>query len=249
MRERVAGEPAEIAVHTLKCAAENGTVLYASLPFGSAPRVTEADRDAAKQRLVVTLWDHLAAGKAAPGNRPFIARSAGFPIRLSCDRLGKPGLLSGAERGPAISFSEGGGRLWAALSGDVDFEIGIDVAGFQEFQGSFPFHRVFQAEELRLALELAHGEPAAAAALLWSVKEAAVKALGCAFHLVEPGQIAVHPSADRGEEGWLPFEVRLSAKALVRFPGAGQSLRVHAFPQERLWLSVARLNRGPACHA
>jgi len=249
MGEQLVPEPAEIAVHSLKCAAPNGTVLYASLPFGSAPRLTEADRDAAKQRLVATLWDHLAAGKTAPWNLSSIARSAGFPIRLGCDRLGKPGLLSGGERGPAISFSEGGGRLWAALSGDDDSEIGIDVAGFQEFQGSFPFHRVFQAEELRLALELAHWEPAAAAALLWSVKEAAVKALGCAFHLVEPGEVSVQPSAERGEEGWLPFEVRLSTQALVRFPGAGQALRVHALPQERLWLSVARLNRGPACHA
>ena len=47
--------------------------------------------------------------------------------------LGRPHLLLGKYRGPAISFSEGGGQLWAALCGD-ESDIGIDVAEADEFQ-------------------------------------------------------------------------------------------------------------------
>ena len=52
---------------------------------------------------------------------------AEFPIQVVRDPLGKPHLLLGAHRGPAISFSEGGGKVWAALCGD-ESDIGIDVA-------------------------------------------------------------------------------------------------------------------------
>jgi hypothetical protein len=91
------------------------------------------------------------------------------------------------------------------------------------------------------------GDLEKASALLWSVKEAVVKALGCAFHLVDPLQIHVCPATggdDGAGSGGHTFPVRLSGKALARFPiGAGLSLWVRSFPQGKMWLSIAVLNR------
>jgi hypothetical protein len=94
------------------------------------------------------------------------------------------------------------------------------VAGTDEFQREYPFHRVFHPEELEHALRLASGDLEKASALLWSIKEAVVKALGCAFHLVDPRQITVYRSVGGpiGENGGYTFPVGLSGKALVRFP-------------------------------
>ncbi|MCX5906356.1 MAG: 4'-phosphopantetheinyl transferase superfamily protein, partial [Deltaproteobacteria bacterium] len=159
---------------------------------------------------------------------------------------GQPHLLLGAWRGPAVSFSEGGGKVWAALCGDKS-DIGIDVAGTDEFQREYPFHRVFHPQELQHALRLAGGDLEKASALLWSIKEAVVKALGCAFHLVDPRQITVYPSVGGG--GGYTFPVGLSGKARVRVPIAvGRSLWVRSLPQRKMWLSIALLNRRPTGH-
>jgi hypothetical protein len=154
----------------------------------------------------------------------------------------------GKYRGPAISFSEGGGKVWAALCGD-ESDIGIDAAGTDEFQSEYPFRRVFQAQELHHTLWLAGGDLEKASALLWSIKEAVVKALGCGFHLLDPQQITVYPAAGgaTGGNGGYNFPVGLSGKALVRFPlAAGRSLWVRSLSQRKMWLSIALLNRKPA---
>jgi phosphopantetheinyl transferase len=164
--------------------------------------------------------------------------------------LGRPHLLFGESRGPGISFSKYGGRVWAALCGD-ESDIGIDVAGADEFQREYPFHRVFHQQELQHALKLSGGDLERGAALLWSVKEAVVKALGCAFHLVDPRQITVYPltgEAD-GEGGGYTFPVGLSGKALMRFPIACcRSLWVRSLPERGMWLSFAILNPRPTGH-
>jgi hypothetical protein len=118
------------------------------------------------------------------------------------------------------------------------------VAGADEFQGEYPLHRVFHPQELQHALRLAGRDVEKASALLWSIKEAVVKALGCAFHLVDPRQITVYPSVV-GDGGYI-FRVGLSGKALVRFPlAAGRSLWVRSLPQRKAWLSIALLSRRP----
>jgi phosphopantetheinyl transferase (holo-ACP synthase) len=115
------------------------------------------------------------------------------------------------------------------------------VAGSAEFQEGYPLRRVFHLEEIHQALELAGGDLAKAAALLWSIKEAAAKALGCAFHLVDPREIHVYPSAV--EDGGLAFSARLAGKALARFPIAERRLiTVRSLPQTETWLSIAALN-------
>jgi phosphopantetheinyl transferase len=159
------------------------------------------------------------------------------------DPLGRPHLLSGEHRGPAVSFSTAGEETWAALCGD-ESDIGIDVAGIAEFQEGYPVHRVFHEQELHQALELAGGDLSRASALLWSAKEAVAKALGCAFHLVDPRDIHTHPSAVG--DGGAAFSVRLSGKALVRFPMADRRpITVRSLPQAGTWLSIAALNWAP----
>jgi hypothetical protein len=240
-----------LTVHAVHFLHGRGPVFYSAMPSTKqTPKGYGTDGAGDKHRLVSTLWDHLVAMQSPLCKRGQASNGAAFPIQVACGPLGRPHLLVGEYRGPAISFSEGGGKVWAALSGD-DSDIGIDVAGTDEFQGEYPLHRVFHPEELQHALELAGGDPEGASALLWSIKEAAVKALGCAFHLVDPRHITVHPSAGgaEGEKGGYTFSVGLSGKALARFPLAvDRSLWVRSLPQGKSWLSIAHWNRRPAGH-
>ena len=173
-----------------------GPAFYASLPGdGETLKGCRTKGAGDENHLVSILLDHFAAMGSPLWKRRHAFDRAAFPIHVVRDPLGKPYLLLGERRGPAISFSEGGGRVWAALCGD-ESDIGIDAAATDEFQGDYPLHRVFHDQELQHALRLTGGDLEKASALLWSIKEAAVKALGCAFHLVAPRQVHVYPSVE-----------------------------------------------------
>jgi phosphopantetheinyl transferase (holo-ACP synthase) len=230
-----------------------GPVFYASLPCG--PMADQIGPDQ-RHHLISGLWDHLLAVKNPFWmSRPYVNRHV-FPIqviRVIRGPLGRPQLLLGDHMGPAISFCESGRNRWAALCGD-ECDIGIDAAESHEFQGKYPFYRVFHPQELEHALKPTGENLKKAAALLWSVKEAVVKALGCGFHLVDPLHVIVYPStgeAARGatgeaakENGIYDFSVELSGKAAKRFPMAQEPcLRVRSFSHGKMWLSIARLNR------
>jgi hypothetical protein len=237
----------EVTVHTMNPVHRNGPVFYASLPRDTdSPKGQGTNGEETRHRLVSILWDHLVAMDNPRWTSCLFSNREAFPIHVVHDPLGKPHLLLGAQRGPAISFSEGGGKVWAALCGD-ESDMGIDVAEAVEFQVEYPYHRAFNAQELQHVLNLAGGDMDEASALLWSVKEAVVKALGCAFHFVDPLQIHVYPPIegdDGGGGGGYTFPVRLSGKALARFPtGACVSLWAHSFPLVKMWLSIAVLNR------
>jgi phosphopantetheinyl transferase len=88
----------------------------------------------------------------------------------------------------------------------------------------------------------ADGDLQKASALLWSIKEATVKALGCAFHLVDPRQVRVNPSTAE-KDGWHTFTACLSGKALERFPMAGRCIWVRSRALGQMWLSVAMLEK------
>jgi hypothetical protein len=241
----------KLAVKAVSFPHQRRTVLYTCSPCDTEHISSHrGSRTADKIHLVSILLEHL----VGPGRSPwtdcrFLNRNV-FPIQVVSGPLGRPHLLLGEHRGPAISFSEGGGKLWAALCGD-ESDIGIDVAEFDEFPSEYPFLRVFHPQELQHALRLAGGDRKNASALLWSVKEAVVKALGCAFHLVDPRQVTVYPSEEGvvAGDGGYTFPVGLSGKALVRFPiAAGRSLWVRSLPQRKMWLSIALLNRRPTGH-
>jgi phosphopantetheinyl transferase len=229
-----------ITVHTMSPVHRRGPVFYASLPRDTEiPKGHGTNGGGARHRLVSILWEHLVAMDSPLWKCRLSSNSAAFPIQVVRDPLGKPHLLLGEYRGPAISFSEGGGRAWAALCGD-ESDIGIDVAEADEFHGGYPFHRAFHAQEFQHGLRLTAGDAAQAAALLWSIKEAVVKALGCGFHLVEPRDINVLPAAAGDSE--YTFPVGLSRKALERVPAsAGRSVWVRSIPHAKRWLSIAFL--------
>ncbi len=231
----------DIIVHAVNFDHRVGPAFFASLPGdGETLKGCRANGTGDKNHLVSILLDHVAAMESPPWRRRYTFGRDAFPIHLVRGPLGRPYLLLGEHRGPAVSFSEGGGKVWAALCGD-DSDIGIDAAATDEFQGDYPSHRVFHDQELQHALRLTGGDLEKASALLWSIKEAAVKALGCAFHLVAPRQVHVYPSI--GGDGGYTFQVCLSRKALVRSAiGSGRSIWVRSFPQAKMWLSIALLN-------
>jgi phosphopantetheinyl transferase (holo-ACP synthase) len=232
----------EITVRAVSFPHQRGTVFYACSPYDPETIAGHrAARTADKIHLVSILREHLVGMEGSPWADCRFSNSADLPVQVVHDPLGRPQLLLGDCEGPAISFSEGGGKTWAALCGDTS-KIGIDAAGTDEFPKEYPFHRVFHSQELQLALRLTSGDLKKASALLWSVKEAAVKALGCAFHLVDPRQICVSRSG-AAEDDWHIFEACLSGKALLRFPMmASRCLWVRSLFQEKMWLSIALLN-------
>jgi len=241
----------EIMVHTMSPVHGRGPVFYASLACAD-DILNGCGTDGAeyKHRLVSALWGHFVAMGSPLWKRCQSSDRIAFPIQLVRGLLGRPHLLLGEIRGPAISFSQGGGQVWAALCGD-ECDIGIDAAGADEFRRGYPFHRVFHPQELQDSMRLAGGDLGMASALLWSAKEAVVKALGCAFHLVDPRQIGISPSAATAAEGndGDPFPVSFSGAARVRFPqAAGRTLWVRSVPQREMWLSIALLNRRPTDH-
>jgi len=250
MRADVIKDCQEINVRAVNFPHQRGIVLYACLPCDTETISGHREsRTADKIHLVSILREHLVGMEGPPWTDCHLSNESALPVQVVHDPLGKPYLMLGEYQGPAISFSEGGGKVWAALCGD-ESDIGIDVAGTDEFHGEYPFPRVFHPQELQHALRLEAGDLGKASALLWSVKEAVVKALGCAFHLVDPLQITVYPSEGVAAEGAFggnggyTFPVGLSGKALARFPAAaGRSLCVRSLPQRKMWLSIALLNR------
>jgi hypothetical protein len=231
-----------VTVHRMYPPHRGGPVFYSSL---------SGDTENCKQRLVTALWEHLLALESPQWDHCQASDpGTSFPLQVVYGPLGNPCLRIGESRGPALSFSEGGGRVWAALSGG-ESAIGIDVAGSDEFPEDYPVGRVFNPEELQHAQRLTGGDTAAACALLWSVKEAFVKALGCAFHFVDPLQVRVSPSEEEapGPDRGYAFPVGLSAKSLTRFPpSASRHVSVHARPLSQLWLSSAHLDRRLEVH-
>jgi len=225
----------EITVSAISFPHQRGTVLYACSPCDRASRTAD------KIHLVSILRKHLVGMEGSSRTDGRFPNRMDLPIQVVHNPLGRPQLLLGECEGPAISFSESGGKIWAALCGDTS-DIGIDAAGTDEFLKGYPFHRVFHEQEFQHTLRLTSGDLKKAAALLWSIKEAAVKALGCAFHLVDPRKICVYPS-DAEEDGWYTFTVYLSENALVRFPMmAGRCISVCSLFKENMWLSIALLN-------
>ena len=183
-----------------------GPVIYASgLPGPGA-----------KERLVRQLLSSLPGQETAGPSRA---------VTLETTTLGQPRLFLGGQPGPAVSFSQAGGCLWAALA--PVGQVGVDAALPSEFEPGYPLARAFQSVELDWARPLCGGDTAGAAALLWALKEAAVKALGVGFHRLDPLAVeAFSPKPWQG--GW-----RVAVQA-------GPVLPAWVRPVAGGWLALAR---------
>ena len=181
-------------------------------------------RQAAKESLARFLAEHLLERELPD-------------LALDSDPLGKPRIWLGAAPGPALSFSWSAGRLWAAM-GRSESGLGLDAAAPEEFAGSYPHQRVFMEAEWQTAITLAAGDRAEAAALLWSVKEAVVKAKGCGFHFLSPRQVKVQFAAP-GEHGYLWRGCLENPDQDGNLPGGREPCLAVSVRLKEVWLSVA----------
>lgn len=174
----------------------------------------------AKERLVRRLLASLPGREIDDAVQP-----APGTVSLKLTALGQPRLFLGGQQGPAVSFSQAAGRVWAAMT--CTGQVGVDAAMPAEFEAGYPLARAFRSTELDWARPLSGGATAGAAALLWALKEAAVKALGVGFHFLDP--LAVEVLSPRPwQGGW---------RVLVQ---AGRILPAWARPEAGGWLAIAR---------
>jgi len=160
-----------------------------------------------------------------------------FSCSVLSDRLGRPRLALNHAVELGISFSHCNGTTWAALAGPKS-NVGIDAARPGEFEGDYPFHRVFHTGELAPLLKETGDSHREASALVWSAKEAFVKALGCAFHLFSPLEVITTPLVLRSDRG--RFLVRLSDRGLERVGRSSHcQMEIDSFRLDGAWVSVA----------
>ena len=200
------------AIHTLSGLVKGETTVFASAPLGhgAKPWLT--------QRLLSALARLGPRWSAIEGNA----------FTLHKTPLGEPYLLLGGRQGPSLSFSRGGGRLWAALGSQ--WPVGIDVADPEDFTDGYPYERVFRPEELDVARAIGHGNTARAAALIWSLKEASVKAAGTGFNGHDPREVRV--GSPRTNDCGMLFDV-----------WAGGAVSAWARAEGLGWLAVASTQR------
>ena len=146
-----------------------------------------------------------------------------IPVVIQRGRLNEPLLKVKGRTGPGFSLSRSGGLLYGAVA--EKGRIGCDCALAEEFQAPYPFRRIFTEHELTQAGSFC-GAVGSGAALLWSLKEAAVKAIGTGFHLIDPLDVRVD-SFTPAESG---CECRITAR---------QVLRSWSEPVRDGWLSLA----------
>lgn len=166
--------PKLLEVCLLSRLGSGGPVVYAAV----------GKEDGAKEILASRLLAALA--KQAP---EWAAAMDKGPPMLDTGPLGQPLLRLGDQPGPGLSFSEAGGLLWGALAGVG--RVGVDAALEEDFAPPYPYSRAFRPGEWDWAWRHCGGKSTAAAALLWAVKEAVVKALGEGFHRLDPQDLEV----------------------------------------------------------
>jgi phosphopantetheinyl transferase len=108
--------------------------------------------------------------------------------------------------------------------------VGIDVAYPQEFAGAYPFSRAFGPQEMDCVRDVAGQDTPRAAALIWSLKEAAVKAIGTGFNTHDPREVRV--GNPRSGQSGIVFNVRVD-----------EAVTAWARPEGKGWLAVAVIQR------
>ena len=86
----------------------------------------------AKERLVRRLLASLPGQETGGASRPELG-----PVSLETTALGQPRLRLKGQPGPAVSFSQAAGCLWAALT--CTGQVGVDAALPSEFEEGYPW--------------------------------------------------------------------------------------------------------------
>lgn len=161
-------------------------------------------------------------------------------LKITKDGLGKPLLLVDGDAGPSISFASTHDFIWAALCRQ-DRSCGVDCASAKEFDHGYPFQKIFCATEITILRDVTGIRSTEnLAAIIWSLKESAVKALGCGFHLVNPLELSV-VGLDMCSS-MLLSEVRVLTEQSVGSRGLAsrtQAIPVRSFMANGEWISVA----------
>jgi len=199
-------------IHTLPGLAVGKTVLFASTPLAHEARPGLILRLLQALETLGLLW-----------RSPTVENA----FTLHKTPRGKPYLLIGNRQGPSLSFSHGDRRLWAAVGSQG--AVGIDVADPVEFAGAYPLERAFRPQELDSVQALTQKKSARAAALIWSLKEASVKAAGTGFNTYDPLEVRV--GSPRISDCGILFDV-----------WAGRSISAWARAEGRGWLAVASIS-------
>lgn len=150
----------------------------------SGPRSFKV-RTETKTMLAGALWKAL--GRA---EHDVIQSTRQAGAKIISGGLGRPLLAVKGRWLTNVSFAYSDAELWAVMCCPI-WSCGIDVAWAQEFGADYPYHRAFSREELSSTLTVMGCDRDEAAALLWTAKEAVVKATGCGFHLVDPHDVRV----------------------------------------------------------
>lgn len=189
-------------------------VVVAGMECGLGAR----NRSQAKDRLANVMCRHSGIGE---------------PVEIEYSRLGQPFLKIGPFSGPFVSFSYVRDALWGALC--IEGPVGMDVSPAEDFTSDYPFSRVFHPNEFDYVKEKEDNEKAA---LLWSIKEAAVKLLGCGFHFLDPLDVhaQVLTTSDEASVSRVLFSLRVMEKLEAKIRPA---VLLKSFRHECGWATVA----------
>lgn len=138
-------------------------------------------------------------------------------ISIAADADGAPyGMLDGARLPPSLSISHSHATALCALSDEPGVNVGADIE-FVEARDP-AFLRDFFTEREQ-AWAAASAEPDVATTLLWSAKEAVLKALREGLRIdTKQLEITVPPFAAPPAE-WAEIAVTLTPELAARFPG------------------------------
>lgn len=161
----------------------------------------------------------------------WLLKRAGVRVPAECngqliknDGNGCPHLNGGIQHPIALSFSQSGQEIWAAIA--QAGALGLDVESPENFRVPYPYGRVFSGAEFQCVAGWCRDREDAAA-MLWSCKEAAMKNRGTGFHFTDPRAVRIQ-SCMLNEP--LIFTVSVAT------PG---KISVTVIRKQHLWLAIA----------
>lgn len=139
-------------------------------------------------------------------------------ITIAADPDGAPYVsLDGARLPPSLSISHSHGTAFCALCAEPGAAVGADIE-FVEPRAPEFVRDFFTTQEMAAVEALAPTERDEAVTLLWSAKEAVLKALREGLR-VDTRQVEITLQGALSGAEWAPLAVTLHPELAVRFPG------------------------------